>query len=176
MSLCRLSDPRYIKPEHLSYLRNAALRKGTFTHERMLEVMDHAAFLEEHATKLAKTARDYRSELEQMEEFIGDRGLTDEWEYERDGGDDYEADPPLSASSCRLINRGGGCMSNDIPGMCADAARAWNKWLKADVPSGKLQDEAVGKTMKAAMACGMPLQAVLDRGNIELEAQQASEG
>ena len=64
----------------------------------------------------------------------------------------------------------------DIPTLCAEAARAWNFWLKNDVLDGPLREDAVGKAMKACDACGMPLQAVLDRGNMELRAQMASEG
>lgn len=65
---------------------------------------------------------------------------------------------------------------NDIPRLCAEAARAWNAMLKDDVMDDITRNEAVGLAMKASEACGMPLQAVLDRGNMELRAQMASEG
>jgi len=65
---------------------------------------------------------------------------------------------------------------SDIGTICAEAAREWHAWLKADVCDGALREAAVGKAMKAVEATGMPLQAVLDRGEQELRAQRMSEG
>ena len=67
-------------------------------------------------------------------------------------------------------------MSNNIPAICAEAARAWNTMLKDGVLDPKLRCEAVDKAMKAVKDTGMPLQAVLDRGEQELRAQMMGEG
>ena len=63
----------------------------------------------------------------------------------------------------------------DIGGICLEAARAWELWLKAGVPQGDLGFEAIAKLGRAVQTTGMPMEKVLERGREELLAEIAAD-
>ena len=106
MSFYLNSDPRELSQQELDIFKEMSLRKQTFPGESVVRLIGHLEWLTSHDLWLLNRWHRVQRELERAEEFISRHELIDEWECERDGCGEYEADPPVSASWCRQMNAG----------------------------------------------------------------------